>query len=201
MKIARGLLAALAFGALAALIKGDHGGVRDTIGNLSAPWLLVAFIPALIARSVPRGAVIGLAATLAALLGFYVAVTVTLDDQMPGLREHLLHVLRLNRRWIYSGLLSGPVMGALGAWLGRGVLVPVAGLLLLLEPIVIVSARIVPGWRSVIHWTLDPVPYVVEAVLGVLILILVWRSRRPDMLWWRRTERSTSPRARPPGLP
>ncbi|WP_097329356.1 DUF6518 family protein [Paractinoplanes atraurantiacus] len=172
------LAAALVFGMAAALIKGDGGGVRDTVGNLSTPWLLVAFVPGMFARSVPRGAVIGLVSTLVALLGFYVVVTLTLDDQMPDMREHLLHVLRLNRRWIWSGLLSGPVMGALGAWLGRRALLPVTGVLLVLEPIVIVSARVVPGWRSVIHWTLEPVPYLVELVAGVLVLSSMRRRRR-----------------------
>ncbi|MEU8817104.1 DUF6518 family protein [Actinoplanes sp. NPDC048796] len=171
---------ALLFGALGALVKGDHGGVRDTVGNLSTPWLLVAFIPGMFARSVWRGAAIGLVATLVALLGFYVVVTLTLDDQMPDMRDHLLHVLRLNRRWIWSGLLSGPVMGAFGAWAGRRALLPVTAVLLILEPIVIVSARIVPGWRSVIHWTLDPRPYVAEAALGVVLLGLSSiRRRRP----------------------
>ncbi|XVV17248.1 DUF6518 family protein [Actinoplanes sp. CA-131856] len=175
----RVLAAALVFGMVAALVKGDDGGVRDTIGNLSTPWLLVAFVPGMFARSVPRGAVVGLVSTLVALLGFYVVVTLTLDDQMPDMREHLLHVLRLNRRWIWSGLLSGPVMGAAGAWLGRRALLPVTAVLLILEPIVIVAARVVPGWRSVIHWTLDPRPYVIELVLGVALLLSSIRRRRP----------------------
>ncbi|XVU20838.1 DUF6518 family protein [Actinoplanes sp. CA-054009] len=174
----RVLAAALVFGMVAALVKGDGGGVRDTIGNLSTPWLLVAFVPGMFARSVPRGAVIGLVSTLVALLGFYVVVTLTLDDGMPDMREHLLHVLRLNRRWIWSGLLSGPLMGALGAWLGRRALLPVTGALLVLEPLVIVSARIVPGWRTVVHWTLDPRPYVIEAALGVALLVLAGVRRR-----------------------
>src|SRR5689334_21501905 len=68
--------AALLFGVLAALVKGHHDGVRDTIGNLSTPWLLVALAAGLHARSLPRGALLGLAATLTALFGFYVIVAV-----------------------------------------------------------------------------------------------------------------------------
>jgi hypothetical protein len=53
--------------------------------------------------------------------------------------------------------------------------VAVTGLLLLLEPVVIVSARVVPGWREVIHWHLSPGIYVAEAVLGTVILLLARR--------------------------
>jgi hypothetical protein len=172
---------ALAFGMLGALVKGDHGGVRDTIGNLSTPWLLVAFVPGLFARTLPRGAALGLAATMTALLGFYLVVTVTLDDQLPDLRSHLEHVLHANRRWLYSGLLSGPVMGAFGAWMRRfpaWAAVLVTGLLFLLEPVVIVAARFVPGWRHVIHWTLTPGPYVASAVLGVVLILIAGRRLR-----------------------
>ena len=169
------IAAALLFGMLAALVKGHHDGVRDTIGNLSTPWLLIALAAGLHARSLPRGALLGLAATLAALLGFYVVVAVTADD------GHLAHVLRENRRWLYSGLLSGPVLGAFGAWLNRRAadvsraVIIVTGLLLLLEPLVIVSARVVPGWREVVHWHLSPGIYVAEAALGVVILLLARR--------------------------
>jgi hypothetical protein len=178
---------ALAFGVLAALIKGHGYGVRDTVGNLSTPWLLVAFAAGLQTRSARRGAVLGLAATVTALLGFYLAVAVTTDDQLPTLGEHLAHVLRENRRWLFSGLVSGPVVGAFGAWVrqrARDVATAVAvvtGLLLVAEPFVIVAARLVPGWRQVVHWTLDPGPYLAEAVLGVLILVITWRRGRcPD---------------------
>ncbi|MCY1143113.1 DUF6518 family protein [Actinoplanes sp. Pm04-4] len=170
--------AGLLFGVLAALVKGHHDGVRDTIGNLSTPWLLIAFAAGLHVRSLPRGAALGLAATLTALLGFYVVVAVTADD------GHLAHVLRENRRWLFSGLLSGPVLGAFGAWLNRRAgdlrfaVTAVVGLLLVLEPIVIVSARVVPGWREVIHWHLSPGVYAAEAALGLFMLVLAWRRTR-----------------------
>ncbi|MEU8242671.1 DUF6518 family protein [Actinoplanes missouriensis] len=178
------LAGALAFGMIAALIKGDRYGLRDTIGNLSTPWLLVAFLPALHTRDPRRGAVTGLAATLTALLGFYLVVAVTTDDQMPTLQTHLEHVLRKNRLWLMAGVFSGPVMGVLGA-LVRGsaadvwrAALRITGLLLVLEPVVIVAARVIPGWREVIHWTLDPAPYVVEAVLGVIVLVATLPARR-----------------------
>jgi hypothetical protein len=46
---------AAAFGVAVGLFKGNDTGVRGGIGNLSAPWLLVALFPALHCRSVARG--------------------------------------------------------------------------------------------------------------------------------------------------
>jgi hypothetical protein len=43
---------------------------------------------------------------------------------------------------------------------------------------VIVSARVVPGWREVIHWHLSPGVYVAEAALGLFMLVLAWRRAR-----------------------
>ena len=61
-----GLVFAAAFGVAAGLFKGNDPGLRGGIGNLSAPWLLVALFPALHCRSVMRGALLGLASTLVA---------------------------------------------------------------------------------------------------------------------------------------
>ncbi|WP_127505476.1 DUF6518 family protein [Actinoplanes solisilvae] len=172
------LVSALIFGMVAALIKGDHDGIRDTIGNLSTPWLLVALAAGLHTRSLLRGALLGVAATVTALLGFYVIVAVTADG------GHLEHVLRDNRTWLFSGLLSGPVLGAFGAFLQRRApdvplaVTAVTGLLLIFEPLVIYAARIVPGWREVIHWHLTPAIYIAEALLGCAVLALAWRRAR-----------------------
>src|SRR6476661_797641 len=72
-KLAWVLLAAVAFGVLVAALKGQDAGVRDTLGNLSAPWVLVPFLAGARFTRVRSGALAGAAATLAALLGFYVA--------------------------------------------------------------------------------------------------------------------------------
>jgi hypothetical protein len=184
------LAASLAFGMIAALVKGHHDGIRDTIGNLSTPWLLVALAAGLHTRSLPRGALLGLAATLTALLGFYLIVAVTADG------GHLEQVLRDNRRWLFSGLLSGPLLGAFGAQLQRRApdvpfaVTAVTGLLLVLEPFVIYSARVVPGWREIIHWRLTPAVYVAEAASGLVVLALALAWRRA-----RLREREPRPRA------
>ena len=79
-----GLVFAAAFGVAAGLFKGNDPGLRGGIGNLSAPWLLVALFPALHCRSVMRGALLGLASTLVALAGFYTALTAVLAGQLGG---------------------------------------------------------------------------------------------------------------------
>jgi len=89
-----GLVFAAAFGVAAGLFKGNDAGLRGGIGNLSAPWLLVALFPALHCRSVLRGALLGLASTLVALAGFYGMVAgllnaarVQRDPGVPGWPE------------------------------------------------------------------------------------------------------------------
>jgi hypothetical protein len=76
------LLAFFAFGVLAAWAKGQNtGGVaevsqaRSALGNLSTPWLLVAFFAGMQCPRPGRGALVGLVATLCALAGFYLLST------------------------------------------------------------------------------------------------------------------------------
>jgi predicted lysophospholipase L1 biosynthesis ABC-type transport system permease subunit len=38
------LLAGIAFGVLVAVVKGQHTGVRNALGNTSAPWMLAPFL-------------------------------------------------------------------------------------------------------------------------------------------------------------
>jgi hypothetical protein len=116
-----GLLLAAALGVAAGLFKGNDPGLRGGIGNLSAPWLLVALLPALHCRSVLRGALLGFTSMLVALAGLYAALTVVLAGQLGGgghLAELLVEV-NANRIYFLGGIVTGPVLGAIGAWLGR----------------------------------------------------------------------------------
>lgn len=116
------LVSAAGFGLLAGVVHGNDGGLRGALGNLSTPWLLVAIVPAWRAGSWQRGAVLGLAATVAALLGFYVAMTVEMTGHLGNVDGDFLHLLRYvmtaNRIWFAAGLVSGPVCGAVSAALG-----------------------------------------------------------------------------------
>jgi hypothetical protein len=78
-KLPIAVLLALCFGVVMAVMKGEGIGARDALGNLSAPWLLVAFIGGACPRRVCWAPLGGLAATIAALAGFYAAESRLLD--------------------------------------------------------------------------------------------------------------------------
>ena len=173
----RWLAAAAVVGVVLGLLKGDGHPLRTAIGNLSAPWLLVALVPAWWSGSWWRGALLGTAATLAGLLGFYVAVTVVLHGHLGGAEgwgDELVYVVSANRLWFGAGLLSGPVMGAVGGLLGPGRrrLVVVSGLLLVGELAVV---SLVAGVRVPlvgVSWAVETwTAYVVQAVAGVVLLL------------------------------
>src|ERR1700712_466214 len=95
------------------VFKGNVSGVRDDVGNLSAPWLLIPFFAAAVAGRRSYGAaLVGLAASSAALISFYVANAFVLDLG----RHSVITDIRLAfvARWFFWGLVSGPIFGALG---------------------------------------------------------------------------------------
>src|SRR5947208_15184039 len=73
------LALAVLFGAAVAVVKGQDGGVRDALGNMSAPWVLVPFLAGTRCTKLWQGALVGTAATLAAFIGFYAAEAAILD--------------------------------------------------------------------------------------------------------------------------
>lgn len=180
------LLLAVAFGVVAGAVKGDSAGLRSDIGNLSAPWLLVGLLPAARSRTLGRGAAMGLACSLAALLGFYATLTIVLSGHLGGggyVRE-LGVELRANRIYLLSGLVSGPVCGAIGAWVSRrrpAWLWMLTGCLLAGE---VVAVALAGGVVLLPHpmyfsWGVnDWGPYIVEAVIGVVIAVgAAWSLR------------------------
>ena len=181
-----GLLLAAAFGVAAGLFKANDVGLRGGIGNLSAPWLLVALFPALHCRSVTRGALLGLTSTLVALAGFYAALTAVLAGQLGGgghLAELLVEV-GASRIYFLGGIVTGPILGAMGAWLGRHhphSLWLVVGTLVASEILVVALVRghqLLPApfyfsW-GVADWT----PYIGESIVGVAVVAAaLWRKR------------------------
>ena len=105
------------FGIAAAWIKGNDSGLRDAIGNISAVWLLVPFLAGAStgSRRLVTGALSGLAATLAALAGFYFAESFVLD---LGPHPWLTDLSLTMRTVVYYGeraLVTGPFFGALGS--------------------------------------------------------------------------------------
>jgi uncharacterized protein DUF6518 len=180
------LLVAAAFGVAAGLFKGDDSGLRGGIGNLSAPWLLVAFLPALGARTIARGAVVGFVSTVVALIGFYGSLTVVLAGHLGGhgYLPELLVELRANHLYFLAGVLTGPVLGAAGAWVGRHRrrwAAFLTGSLLAGEVVVVavVQGRQLLPAPVYFRWGVDDwTPYLGESALGIaVVLVTLWISR------------------------
>lgn len=139
------LAAAVLFGAVESILKGNGSGVRDGIGNLSAPWVMVPFAAgAAGARGrIAFGAAIGLVTTLAALLGFYLANAFVLDLGPHSSVHDLGLTLGAGTLWFKAGAVSGPVMGAAGAWAARAGRFAVAAVIVatvLFEPVAVYLA-------------------------------------------------------------
>ncbi|HEU0286259.1 MAG TPA: hypothetical protein VFR22_04375 [Nocardioidaceae bacterium] len=186
-RVAWGLLAAAAVGVALGVFKGNETGLRGGIGNLSAPWLLIAMIPALRCRTLSQGAAVGLLSTLIALLGFYAALTVVLAGHLGGggFSAELAVEAEANRIYFVAGLLTGPILGAAGAWIGRHhpqSVWPIVGALLTSE---IAVVALVQGHQLApaplyFEWGVDDwTPYIGEAVLGVgIIVAAMWHRHR-----------------------
>lgn len=193
---------ALAFGLAAAWVKGqDTDGctglapLRAAFGNLSAPWLALPFWAGVGRRRWPAAA-LGLAATLTALLAFYALTGLVVGLDGRSFPADVPLWVRANRAYVEAGLLSGPLTGLLGcAWSlhRRPRRLVLAGLLLLAEPLALLglgllrplalaggpaALRLLPGWGLGVD--AGPVRlsvYLVEVVLGVLLLARARRSR------------------------
>jgi Family of unknown function (DUF6518) len=180
------LLAAFAFGLLSAWIKGNGPGVRDAIGNASAPWLLLPFLAGATAgaRSVVVAALAGLAATLAALMGFYLAESFVLQlGQHPWLTDLRL-TMSASVFWVGRACLSGPVFGAIGFWWQRRRSLAALGLMaamFVLEPLAwwVYNQRYLDGGAAY------PVPgypvlWIGEIAIGIAGFIALSRADRQD---------------------
>jgi Family of unknown function (DUF6518) len=139
-KLGQLLLAGIAFGVLVAAIKGQNAGVRDTLGNTSAPWVLVPFLAGTRYSRVWCAALVGVATTVAAFFGFYLAEAAILDLGAHPWYTDLRLTLGSGHLYETWGLLSGSIFGALGGvWASRSlVAAPIAvGLAFICEPLIV----------------------------------------------------------------
>jgi len=170
------------FGVVAAWVKGPATGglsaisqVRSDLGNLSTPWLMVPFIAGTQSRRPGRGALLGLLATMSALLGFYLLTSLLVELGRPGLLDNFGREFWANRFYFVSGVLSGPLFGALGAWwrktrsVGASV---VAGVLMMGEPIVLALIGVVFPATVVGRNAVSIGVYAAELTLGLLVVLL-----------------------------
>jgi hypothetical protein len=178
------VIAAAAFGALESIVKGNGAGVRDGIGNLSAPWVIVPLLAGAVGSrvSILLGAAVGLLTSLAALVGFYVANAFVLDLGAHSWSREIGLTLNAGNVWFKAGAVSGPAMGAVGAWAGRrgGFVIAwsVVGLVTF-EPLVVYltylasHGRFAAGdgeWNGI---------YAAEAALGAVAAVALWSRARP----------------------
>lgn len=169
---------AVAFGLAAGLVHGNDGGLRAAFGNLSAPWLIVALVSGWRSGSTLRGAAHGTAATLVALIGFYVGLTAMMYGHLGGIHgpiHSLDFVMSANRVWFAAGLMSGPICGSIAGLLGTRLqttwLVVALGVLMVGEIGVVTELQGVELPILHIRWDASDLRgYEVEAALGLLVL-------------------------------
>ena len=106
-----------AFGVLDAIVKGHHGGMRNVIGNISAPWAILPILAGSIAvpRRLAVGALAGVASTVAALASYALARGESLRLSQSG-GATLATISPIGNRWFLLGLVGGIALGASGSW-------------------------------------------------------------------------------------
>jgi hypothetical protein len=175
-------VAAAAFGAFESVLKGNGPGVRDGIGNLSAPWVILPLLAsaALARRRILLGAAIGLLTTMIALVGFYLTNAFVLDLGAHSTVHDIGLTLNGGNLWFKAGIVSGPIMGAAGAWVsrrGRFAVAASAAVMVLFEPLAVYLAYVASNGRFAAgngEWNRV---YAVEAVLGAIAAGALWRAR------------------------
>lgn len=162
------------FGFLMALFKGSAYNLRDELGNLSAPWVLLAFWSSALTAGggrILRGLLLGTVGVGLAFVGFY-ALGETLVFHIS-----ILHGLADGVWWSRTGLVAGPVFGALGALEGRsrrGRLWFMMAALFILEPFAWIGYwTVAVGNRPVGH--MEFMAYAIEVAVGILACVFVAR--------------------------
>jgi hypothetical protein len=164
-----------AFAAVDAIVKGHHGGTRNAVGNLSAPWALIPLLTS--AFALPRrrftGAAVGAASTVVALACYsLVRMGAFGEGGSRGFGSFVASAA--GNRWFLFGAIGGAMVGATAAWLaaeGRwGIVIAMVASLLVLEPAARVLWAIVKGEAA--H-TLVPTPAVwaVEILCGCAVAL------------------------------
>jgi hypothetical protein len=176
------LAAAFLFGIVASVVKGNGAGVRDGVGNLSAPWIIVPLLASAAGSRarVPAGAVIGSLATAVALAGFYLANAFVLDLGSHSTLHDIGLAFSGGNLWFRAGVMSGPAMGAVGAWAIRRGRLTVAGIAVacvLFEPLAVYVAYLGSnGFFAAGNGEWNGV-YAAEAGVGAIASIALWRGR------------------------
>ena len=176
------LMVAVAFGACASVLKGNGAGVRDGIGNLSAPWVILPLLAGALASrgNIWLGVVVGLLTTLAALAGFYLANAFVLDLGPHSSLHDIGLTLNVGNLWFKAGAMSGPAMGAAGAWASRrgGFVVAWSAVgIVVFEPLAVYLVYLASDGRFAAGEGQWNGVYAAEAALGAIAAAALWRAR------------------------
>ena len=172
------LLISLLFGAGDQYLGTTHvlvhtGEWASTVSNMSAPWLVLPFVAGLTQRSGRRAAVVGLAATLAALTGYF-AMTLSPVEGV-AFDQALAEVgplLKVQVPWVLGGLATGPIFGILGCrWRNDRASISAFAVTgaLALEPAV---------WAAVGRRSGPPTAWAAEIVVGLSVAAILVTQRR-----------------------
>jgi hypothetical protein len=172
------------FGVVVAVVKGGDAGVRDSLGNMSAPWLLLPYFAGTMTRGWIRGAVVGIAACLASLVAFYAAEAFVLDLGGHWVLTNLRLTLGAINVYYEAGMMGAPVLGAIGGAHVRCqpmATAAVVGLALVGEPLVVFAWFARAGMSAsetglVVQY---PALWIGEMVLGVVLFLGMMARRWP----------------------
>jgi hypothetical protein len=170
------LIVVCAFATVDALVKGHHGGMRNAVGNVSAPWALLPLLSGAFVK--PRrlgfGALVGMASTLAALVCYSVVRAVAFGGGPQHRDAGSVVIAAATNRWFLLGAVGGALLGAAGARLAVrrqwAVLVAIAAAFLVLEPAARILWAVTKGEpaRTLVP---GPVVWLGEVCCGVAIVI------------------------------
>ena len=178
-QIAWVLALAVGFGVAMAVVKGQDAGVRDALGNTSAPWILVPFLAGTRCSKLWRGVLAGVVATLAALVAFYAAEAFVLDLGPHPWWIDLRLTLGSGRLYEKWGVASGVLYGGLGAlWATRRLAIALVAVCLafVCEPTIVWLATQAGVWGGGglldYRWM-----WISEVLVGLVGMSLVLRLR------------------------
>ena len=169
-RLAPVVLGAVALGGVLALVKGRGDGLGHFVGNLSWPYLSVAFIAGRVVQRRRVACVVGVLVTWATLSGFSASAELVFGHPSGSMT-------RSYSEWFLAGTLSGAVLGALGRE-SRAcpLLLYVLPLALALEPSAVVAVQAAGRFGGLDPQPLQLVAWSGEVVLGAIAVILTrWR--------------------------
>ena len=166
------------FGAVMEAVKSKAGfgfEFRSAVGNWSSLWLVMPLVMGYQFRRPLVGALAGLAATIAALLGFYV-MNALIFPQPGGFTQTVQTFSTIMARWALFGVVSGPLLGALGTRLrSLGGLALLSGMVMIFEPVVLAlwggRQLPLPAPLGISWWFEWQAAATVEVLIGVLLVV------------------------------